>query len=847
MALTISNSPHKGTVHPSLGAHQAAGEARYGSLYTGVVRQIHPGKKSYDVRLDKPAVNVYNAIYAGPFFSSLLGVQTHFVPPPGTRVLLVYGNPSVIVATLPSSAPDTSGGKSRTLTHEEVPDASPTGNKDAAFVNHSGPNSGADFLAGELEIGNQMGVALQILLTMSKLQAGDRAKVEVHLVDELVRFVSGKHIHHSAFGDHEISDTGGGPTCITHGTSKTHEAWGQLTPGDPKAKVDAGRVAPDGVAETLRARMSSYIGYLGDFVHWIVADPEEAIGSIMQSRAGKFDAHVNSDGSLLVRTVSEIAFEKVVRIPVPIQKKSLDDPDGNTREEIDQAVLQGGLNLDQLLKRWDYNEDRMHYLPYVLRHYARYLAQLHSYARVLSQDKDFEIPSEADSPEPSWNNGESDVERANSGAMDYYEAYACIRILRDGSVVSMDAAGNAWVMSKNGVQASSILDYSIEAARDVKIAAGRNVLVTGRRHVEINAIVGGLKLKSRTLWHALCERGSMWLKSDAPDPSDPQFSSKRYKSSDKLHPDDPDAEILDAAILMDAELGSSVIQSGRRVLVESTGEHLGDGEESDEDNDRGAVVLQSKKQDVLVHAARNSFISALGTSDTTGRVGLRGARHVVLLALDSVLVKARELFDVNQQVTLRKGVLHTRQFMADKITGIGGIHGPELGPEVAQGSKGVPNHHNHIRKIEGGEETELAEKDEVEPAAELMGRPIQPVKAFSNRAPSWDYFPKSEYMSGGGGSDDLPWRSLSQERLEDDESGAYEDYEVWNWSDNALSSAGARTGKKHKHPWYGENPRTLQVQNTEPLLSELSSTPPADLNEEPEVRPMPKKFLYKPD
>jgi hypothetical protein len=836
---TISTNPHMGNVHPALGVDRAAGELQYGAIYTGVIRVTNTNKSSFDVEVDHPKQTIRDAMWAGGIFSALLGVNTNYSPPPGSRVIVVYGKPAFIVSAAPSQSPDTSGGRSRTHTHEEVPQSEPSASD--PYTNHRGPNQGADFLPGEFEIGNMIGVAIQFLTTLVKLQAGDRAKVECHLTDDMVRIVSGMFKHYSAFGDFEIIDQGGGPTVKWHGTSKTHEAWGRVNAGDEKAKVSKDRVGPTDVAETGRWRMTQLMGYLGDFIHLIVTDPEGTIGSFAQARAGKFDAHINNDGGFLMRSVSEISLEKVIRIPVPVEVRRYDSPDGNTREEIDNAVKSGGLNLDALLARWDYHPDRIHYLPYVLRHYSRYLSQLHSYARILSQDGDYSLGSEADAPAPSWNNGEEDVARANQGKPEFYEAYACIRILRDGSIVNIDAYGNSTLSSKRGMQYSSILDFEIEAARDIRMSCGRNFLLTARRHIELNAITGGIKARARIFWHMLCEWGSIWIKSDAPDPTDPEFDTKRAKDEDKLHPDDPSPSILEAAVYIDAERGSVLAQGGRKVMLDATGLHLADSEVSDTFSESGAVVLQSRRHDVHNFAGRNAFIYAQGLSAFGGNISFKSMRTTNVVSGTGVFVNTPGLFDINQQVTLREGMLHARGFVGNTLVGVKGIFGPKRGPR--DGS--VKSHYNHISYVDDAPvtEVELGTAEEVITGTFIRNSKFSEHIQFASGEPSWEYLPKDEYFPDvGDGAEAVPWLSLTQERLIEE---ASDKYETWNWTQNALNTKGSRSGRQYPHPWYGLSAQVRYAQNSEPLLSELSSTPPTALNDPPEIQRRAKSFRFK--
>lgn len=851
---TIQN-PHTHLASPALGRDAAAAELSFGTVYTGVVVATDPGKKSYKVQLDRLNATVPDCLYAGGQLTSFLfGIRMNFTLPPGTRVTLLYGNPSFIIGTAPADRPDNVSGTSRTLTQTGVTDDADT--LKATNSNYNSTTAGADFFVGELEIGNLLGPAIQFLTTLIKVQGSERAKVECHLVDDLVRIVSGTYRHFSAFGDYEIVNGGGGPTVRQKGCSKTHEAWGQVNAQDPKASINAKTVNPESVADKARHRYESFLGYLGDFIHLIVSDPEEVVGQLGNVQDGKFDAHVNNDGSLVVRSVADISFERVVCIPVPIENLEVDDPNGNTRAEIEAALESGGLELDNLLQRWDYGKqcDAIHLLPYQLRHYARYLSQCHAYARILSQDKDFYVPTEAESfseegggdaegPRPSWNNKEKDVARANQGAPEYFPVYSCRRLLRDGSLLDLDGYGNCILTGKQGIQISSYRNIEFEAAGDVRFAVGHNLLMNVRRNFELNAITGGIIMRARAWFRLLCEWGSIFIKSDAPDPQAPDFSTL-VDSHQKTSEEDPTPEILEKAVLIQASLGQMAVIGGRKIIVECDGAGLTEAEQADSSGSAGSVGVQSLYHQVSLNARQDLLIAA-----RQGFVGLQaGAGIIAAAGEDGILMRAQGPIDFNQQLTIRTDAVSVRRLKGDLATLRYGIWGPEVPPmpptddegNAAPGAKMPPSHFNHIRtKEDGTDDPEFLTTDERVAMDALLTRGMRRIQTFRDTPPSWNYLPPSEYVFAYEDSEEqIPWRSLSQERLidtdENDPLISTDQYADWNWStDNRLVSPASTTGDKYPYPWYGQNTVWQYFDNDEPLLHVPTTTPAASLNQTP--------------
>ena len=848
MARTLQRSDLK--AKPSLGSERSLIQPDLGAVLPGVIVASDPSKDVYTVRLEHSGKAVPGCVYASGFLSALIGIKFHFRPLAGTRVLLAYGNPSYIIGSAPSERADKAGGKGRRNTTGDVKQNVKVKHLEGDNAN-TGATAAEDLFPGELEIGTQTGVAIQFLTFLLKLQASDRAKIECHLVDDMVRVVSETFRHHSAFGDFEISNTGGGPTVIWHGAGKTHEAWGQVKAKDPKAKkVNAKKVEPEDVAETGRWRFSQFMGYLGDFLHLILADPAEAIGQIAQARAGKFDCHVNNDGSLLVRSVAEIAFERVVVIPVPIQQLPLDDPEGNTRREIEEAVRSMGLNLDKLLKRWDYgkNNSRLHLLPFQLREYTRYLSQLHGFARMLSQNKDWLLESEADAlnrQPPSWNNGEEDVAAANRGTPTNYHTYSTIRILRDGSQLFLDGYGNATVMGKYGIKHSSYLDYEVEAAQDIRFV-GKNIYLMARNNVEIVATVGRLILKARTFLQMLCEWGGIHIKSDAPAATDPEFNSLKRTKDDQPEPsEDPEPVFLhDAGVLIEASHAGAIVSGGRQAILRSTGLALRDSEQNDPDSIAGSVLLLSEQQDVLLRAGRNLLGHARGdSSEPSGLVGFKG-RAVSLNGVQDGVQLAGTLVDLNRGLTVRGRSVHVDNLTANKVAAVSSLAGPKRGPQEPLGK--VDPHFGHVI-ISEDEDVQIAEVSELEAVEYLRNNQFLPIKLFPGKGPSWDFLPTSEYRPNAQQSSDdrHPWKSPTQERLAEDPI-LTANYMSWDWSvTNRLDSIDPATGRRHDLPHTGKDPKHQYFEHTEPLLHLPSSTAPAELGEVPQSQVEPRTLLIR--
>lgn len=499
--------------------HQIAG--RYAKqtlqpgIYSGVVVGNMLPNNSVDVGLEGQDT-VVPCLWAAGIVSSLLGYKTSYTPPIGTKVIIYFTGkvPSLIIGSLPGSLVDPYDKDRRALD----PDG-PAYSNQQAFQSrnlHSSPlinghSPPLDLVEGEIDMQNLNRVGLSLLRHIASIQAGDLAKVECHLLDDMVRIISDTFRHYTAFGDYTVQNDGGRLNVVWHGTSHEHEALGNLSVNDPKARMkDPNTVdmkdGVDGITDDGRWRFSQYVGWVGNFINLFVTDPVEQIGKLAddQLRSGKFRAHVNNDGSLLVQSVADIAFERVVRIPVPIPIRRTEDPAGNRSNE--------ELHGQDYLKTWTpSNAVNLFEMVFQIRDYARWLGNAYSLGRFRQMNRDFRVPSEEETPEPKRDNGEPDKESVNTGAENWTLAYSTIRICRDGSVMTLDCYGNAFVSTQVGVQVSTPKDLYFQAGGSLHLVAGRDINISARKNLNLLASMEKIRIRAKTGLQMICTNGNAVL------------------------------------------------------------------------------------------------------------------------------------------------------------------------------------------------------------------------------------------------------------------------------------------------------------------------------------------------
>jgi len=671
-------------------AATASNQLTNSGVYNAVVTNFNAKDNTLTILFDGSGVEESGCVWGAGVFSGMLGFNMNYLPPIGTQVVVVKGSPSVVVGARSSFSGNSHHNDLNTATGElglrDQGISKETKEDGAKSFDQTGLPS--DLLPGEFDLSNVYGVAITLLNNLAKLGAGDLAKVECHLLNEMVRILSVNFKQHTAWGDIEFYNDGR-LNLVINGTSYPHESAGLENPGDAKYTADSSKGVNlqdiDAINDTGRWRLAQYVGFLGNFIHTIIADPPAAMGSIAKGalQAGKAKIHVHNDGTIMCQSVSEIVLERVTRIPVPRMKKRWEDETGVKAADFD------GLE-KKFLKIWNEKPENIHHTAYQLREYARYLSLFHSYGRFLQLSQgnkaEYELPSEADSPAPSRTNKEADVQQANSG-VEEYATYSTFRIMRDGSIVIWDGYGSSVIMSHGDIHHSAVNNFSIEAAGDVRIVAGRNFYVNAYRNIEIVSIVGGLKLKARAWLQALCEWGTLLLKSDAKDPND-----KTETPDTPAEQTDPQPIVGDAAIILDATKGRTSVTSKNTIALEVTGTPPVNKKTKKpipekEDDYARSIVLVSKHQHIKMVANKSIHGEA-----KQGLIAFTAnkAKNIVLQAKD-VFIKANNLL-VSDFAAIGRFWSTLPKLLTGEIISHGYIR-------ASQNESGFPTHPGHIQKI----------------------------------------------------------------------------------------------------------------------------------------------------
>lgn len=491
----------------------------------GIVIGVDMATKFLKVNVNNQVIP--NCVYAAGVFSSLLGVSVSSVPPIGSKVCcLVTPTGTFVIGTQPeyNKALGVFGGNitgvneydnalDETFYHDIESD--PSKGCDVG----TGYNLKRDIFPGELDITTNMGTAIRLLTHLVQLDSGGIAKIEAHLINDMVRIVNNYFAHHNCGGDTLIWQNGRN-NYEEHFTSYPHEAAGKKDPSDPLAeeklcdKVYDLRPEDDPFDATGRWRVSKYIGFLGDIVHFWVTNPSETLSNYGSEsvRAGNFRSWIGADGTLVIQSAGEIIVQAKEQIPIPEIQHTWNNP-----QHISKFIQEANERYTEIwCKGARYSKD-MQQSCWQMREYLRWLVLYHANCRWLQmRDKNYcKLKREVQAfinngtcEEPDkWNNRHGP---AGSQAFVHLNPAGNIELV-SGSYTSVILEGNG-----NGIH--------IDTPGDVEIKCGGKFTVTANTiHMksygitELVSMAGSIYTKARTALNLLCELGRVWIKGDAPE------------------------------------------------------------------------------------------------------------------------------------------------------------------------------------------------------------------------------------------------------------------------------------------------------------------------------------------
>lgn len=772
----------QGGADPSGEQTATAGKNRltgYG-VYNGVVVTSDLVTRKLAVLVNKVVVS--NCVYAPGAIASYMGFTTVTLPPVGSPVLLLYlPHTSYVIGTQPLAYDSTelfsgavAGDINEVTADTDVFAVENKGDKATTAPGYAAPR---DLFPGENSVENNMGVVMRMLFNFEQMSAGDLAKVEVHMLNDMVRIVDNYFVHHNVGGDTLIWSNG---RCNyeSHFTGYPHEAEGKEKETDSLAEpvgpnlIDPIESTDNPYSDTGRWRKSTYVGFLADMIHTWVTDPTSVLSTYGEDafRAGKYRSWVGSDGTVMVQTVAGVQIEVVPRIVVPAMNTKWDDPSVDAAKQIED------LNQD-FLKMWGKgpNWSDLSVACWQMRNYAKYIALFHSLSRFkqLEEKKGCVIPTEEESPAPKPTSAETDKEQVNPGGDSPYNNHAIFCMDPSGSISLVANGTTSIVFNQGNLQFSAPGNVEIQAGGTLSLT-GKSVSIKALNHVEISAIAGALWLKARTSWNALCEAGRMWLKSDAK----PEYSENKEKT-DANYP----------------------VQDGQPINPESS---------------NFGVVIDSSQSKVLVHGYKGVTAGSTGeeapvqVQATGGKsyVSLFSRTDVKIMAAVQVLIKGLKFAVASNVAKIASAAIKLGENVLIS-SGVVNVTGTVKSLSVSS-LRGYIGNNKHVGEYKDKPPVPNVSHGEADSAGNAADSQSEKDLTFAIMADelsnyTWKYGPWQV------GDNVLQWNSLKAPILHDsiNTSDSLKDqYNMAMWAKCGLIPSGARTTPSF--PWPGKNAKYFE-------------------------------------
>lgn len=474
-----------------------------------------------------------NCTYISGAMAPMLGVEDVQLPAPGTSAILFHvGACNYVLPTL-SGQPERKkvfrGRATARLKGDDMVHAASSkgfctkrskNKKQATIASRLAPS---DVFPGESSRSNGLGVLVNFLMNLHQISAGGLAKIETHLFNDMVRIVSNYYVHHSCGGDEMIWSMGH-PTWEQHFTSYQHEAEGKKEKTGELAKKGTAAWDPEETTQdrggiysaTGRWRYSRYVGFLGDMIHYWVTSPTKVYSTFMEGaeRAGNFRCWVGADGTYMLQAAAGIHMRVTRNIVIPELHKVWNDPELELKDE----DLCDDLN-DKYLKIWGKGPkwDDLLVSCWQMRHYLRYISTFHSLERfrqLADKHPQFcKVPTEA---EAKPNEAAADEEDKKKHAQEWsHNGEGSVDVYPDGTIQLQSGGTMTITMNQGNIQIAAPGNIELKAGHTLSLS-GKFVSIQSALDMELVSLFGKFTTKAVTAWKALCSKGRLWLKSDAP-------------------------------------------------------------------------------------------------------------------------------------------------------------------------------------------------------------------------------------------------------------------------------------------------------------------------------------------
>lgn len=433
------------------------------TLKSGMITAVYPDTHTYEIQTSeggfiegRPALTEGGGLIRGQGTAALFDI--------GAQVIYYHDiNNGIILGSVPPPGIPTPHNPPITYANVTSSTETPEG-PDLSYRSGAPP----DLLPGDwVKYNAESGFIALLRGAIATMGAGPMAGIEFNSVDDTGK-INARNLHiNTDFMEVESNNDEGevnlqvfaAPNYFeTVGADKPGQEFGEHAEGGDKLRYTAESADRMG-----KWRIHAFAGWLGDNLHLFISKRGDADRrSDVTPPVGLTEIVLSHDGAVRVRSCRELMLEKVSRIHVPKKvREAYHNEFGDSKDK-------GNYNpSDHQFYEWDKDNPegrRMQetgYHSHTVDHEEIRHFRDHKNDWNVQSERTAEIPTPAqDSP-----GGRSEDE--------FEETYSVIHQRSDGSIYLEDNWGSIVDMNKE--------DISFSAKRDLKLQAGRDVLITGAR------------------------------------------------------------------------------------------------------------------------------------------------------------------------------------------------------------------------------------------------------------------------------------------------------------------------------------------------------------------------------
>jgi len=363
-----------------------------------------------------------------------------------------------------------------------------------------------DLVPGDITWLNEMLIGIGVLKLTTFMQASDRAKLEMFMLDDAVRLTSGHFQHSSSALLHNIYNDNGFNTSEFIGSSHQCEMFGRPTYKAPILANDEADMATNTNTNIKHAgdvpdpyimgRYHFYLGHMGSMFSFFIANPQllDEQGEVKVTDEvvdeGLFHTNIDGAGRLLVRSAGGICFQRTDKIAVP--------------KKIAQPWYTGegpGDITEKLPFEWDTAHPYARHLQ--LRDaFAWYTKS--AYQRFLDNNKNYYVPEDKDlkTPTDTYDNvGEGNLGTDKFSDKLHADATSYFHMGEDGSIIIRGKCGEEICMKGGNITLSCPGNIEIRPGKSSVTLAGHDAVVKAKKSVDISATDNDVRIKAQNNLH----------------------------------------------------------------------------------------------------------------------------------------------------------------------------------------------------------------------------------------------------------------------------------------------------------------------------------------------------------